>query len=56
MKSMPWARNRNLGVSLLAIWLLANGVLALIGPPFPQVGMIMAALSIAAGVMLLLGR
>jgi hypothetical protein len=56
MRMPKWGRNRNLGITLLAIWLIANGALSLVGSPFPQVALIMAALSIAAGVLLIMGR
>jgi hypothetical protein len=53
---MRWAGTKNLGMLLLAIWLIANGVLAFIELPFAQIGLLLAALSIAAGVLILLGR
>jgi len=53
---MKWIGTKNLGMLLLAIWLIANGVLAFVNIPFAQMGMVMAVLSLAAGVLLLLGR
>jgi hypothetical protein len=53
---MKWIGTKNLGMLLLAIWLIANGVLAFVNIPFAQMGMLMAVLSAAAGVLLLLGR
>jgi hypothetical protein len=45
----------NLGMILLAIWLIAHGVLAF-GLSFPRSGEVLAVLAIAAGVLLLLQR
>ena len=46
---------RNLGMLLLAIWLIAWGLMALI-PALNGLGPILAILAIAAGVLILLGR
>jgi hypothetical protein len=46
----------NLGVLLLAIWLILTGAIALLGLSFPAAGTIAAILAIAAGVLLLLRR
>ena len=48
--------NRNLGMVLLAIWLIATGVLSLTSINVPGVGLIMAVLALAAGVLILLKR
>ena len=48
-----WPR---LGSMLLGIWLLANGVMPLLHLRFSGSGVILAVLSIAAGVMLLIQR
>ena len=53
---MKWAGTNNLGMLLLAIWLIATGVLAFVHINFAHTGLILAALAIAAGVCLLLGR
>ena len=53
---MKWAGTKNLGMLLLAIWLIATGVLAFVHLPFAQTGLVLAALAIAAGVLILLGR
>lgn len=45
---------RNLGMILLAIWLIATGLLPLLNISFPSSGPILAILAIAAGVLLLL--
>ncbi len=46
---------RNLGMILLAIWLIATGAIPLLKITFDS-GLIMAVLAIAAGILLLLGR
>ena len=46
---------KNLGMLLLAIWLIAWGLMALI-PALSGLGPILAILAIAAGVLILLGR
>jgi len=46
----------NLGMILLAIWLILYGLIALLGLSFSGLGVIMAILAIAAGVLILLGR
>ena len=47
---------RNLGMLLLAIWLILTGLLQVITIAIPAIGTIMAVLAIAAGVLILLGR
>jgi hypothetical protein len=47
---------RNLGMLLLAIWLILTGLMPLLNLSFQGVGTIMAILAIASGVMLLIGR
>ncbi len=47
---------KNLGMILLAIWLIVTGLLQVVSISIPGVGIIMAALAIAAGVLILLGR
>ena len=47
--------SRNLGVLLLSIWLIATGLLPLLGIRFPSASMILAILAIAAGALLLMG-
>jgi len=46
----------NLGMLLLSIWLIAAGLLPLLKLNFPVLGIIMAVLAVAAGVLLLLKR
>ena len=46
----------NLGILLLAIWLILVGLLQLINFSFPASGMVTAILAIAAGILLLIRR
>lgn len=52
----PVRQTRQLGSLLLAIWLIATGVLPLLRISFPASAVILALLAIAAGVLILLGR
>lgn len=45
----------NLGLALLAVWLIVQGLMAL-GLSFPGLGQVAAVLAIAAGLLLLMGR
>ena len=47
---------KNLGMLLLAIWLILYGLIALLGLSFSGLGVIMAILAIAAGVLILLEK
>ncbi len=47
---------KNLGMLLLAIWLIVNGAATILGLSFNGMPMVMAALAIAAGVCILIGR
>jgi hypothetical protein len=47
---------RNLGMLLLAIWLIFTGLMPLLNLSFQGVGTVMAVLAIASGVLLLIGR
>ncbi len=53
---MKWIGTKNLGLLLLAIWLIATGVLVFVNLTSVYTAPLMAALAIAAGVLLLLGR
>ena len=53
---MKWIGTKNIGMLLLAIWLIAQGVLAFVNSPIAHTGSLLAALAIAAGVLLLMGR
>jgi len=47
---------KNLGMALLAVWLIARGALPLLQISFTRSDMVMEVLAIAAGILLLLGR
>jgi len=47
---------RNLGLLLLAIWLILGGLMPLLNLGFQGASTIMAILAIAAGVLILIGR
>ena len=47
---------KNLGMLLLGIWLIVTGLLQVVAIPIPALGIIMAILAIAAGVLIVLGR
>jgi len=53
---MKWIGTKHIGMLLLAIWLIVSGVLFFVHINAVQTAPIMAALAIAAGVFLLLGR
>lgn len=53
---MKWIGTNNIGMLLLAIWLIASGVLAFVHINAIQTAPILAGLAIAAGVLLLMGR
>jgi hypothetical protein len=47
---------KNIGMLLLAIWLILYGLIALFSLSFSGLGVIMGLLAIAAGIFILLGR
>jgi hypothetical protein len=47
---------KNIGMILLAIWLIVTGLMQVMSIPIAGLGMILAILAIAAGVLILLGR
>jgi len=47
---------RNLGMVLLAVWLILTGVIPLVNLSFAGLGTVMAGLAIASGVFLIIGR
>ncbi len=46
----------NLGMLLLAIWLIATGLLSLVNLNVPGIGIVMALLALAAGILILARR
>jgi hypothetical protein len=53
---MKWIGTKNLGMLLLGIWLIATGVLPFVSITFVNMGLVLAVLAIATGVLILLGR
>jgi len=53
---MIWNRDRNLGMLLLGIWLIATGLTPFVHITFVNMGAVLGLLAIAAGVLLLLRR
>ena len=47
---------KNLGMLLLAIWLILTGLVPLAHLSIPSLGTIMAVLALAAGILILMGR
>jgi len=47
---------KNLGMILLAIWLIVTGLLQVVSIAIPGIGVILAVLAVAAGVLILMGR
>jgi hypothetical protein len=48
--------NRNLGMMLLAVWLILQGLVQLLTLGFAGIGIILGILAVAAGALLLLGK
>ena len=46
----------HLSALLLSIWLLVQGAIQLLQVSFPQMGLVMAVLAVAAGALMLVGR
>lgn len=53
---MPKSMNKNLGLLVLAIWLILSGLSQVMSIPIPSLEMVLAVLAIAAGVLLLMNR
>ncbi len=53
---MPWKWNQNVGMLLLAIWLILSGVLHFVHTSSIDTAPLMAVLAIVAGVFIVLGR
>ena len=53
---MAMKLTRNLGMFLLAIWLILSGLIPLLSLSFSGLGTLMAVLAVAAGVLILVGR
>jgi hypothetical protein len=50
------AFTRSIGMTLLSVWLILSGLIGLLGLSFQGLGMLMAILALAAGVLILAGR
>ena len=53
---MKWPRSKNWGMLVLSIWLIATGASAFVHITVINMGLVLAVLAIAAGVLILLGR
>lgn len=47
---------RNIGMLLLAVWLVLTGLIPLLNLSFSGLGTVMAILAIAAGILIVVGR
>ena len=47
---------KNVGILLLAIWLILTGIIPLLHLGFAGLGLVMSILAIVAGILLLVGR
>jgi len=47
---------RNIGMLLLAVWLVLSGLIPLLSLSFSGLGIVMAVLAIAAGILIAIGR
>ena len=47
---------KNIGMLLLAVWLILTGLISLLNFSFNGLGILMAGLAIASGVMIIIGR
>lgn len=56
LKGMFMRITRNIGMLLLAIWLILTGLMGVIGLDIPNSGQIMAILALVSGIAILLGR
>jgi hypothetical protein len=54
--SRPMQFGKNIGFSLLGVWLIINGLIGLLALHFEGLGMLMTILALAAGVLILAGR
>ena len=51
-----WIGTKNLGMLLLGVYLIGVGLMAFVTITFVNMGLILALIALAAGVMILLGR
>ena len=55
-ESLPMKLTRNIGMLLLALWLVLSGLIPLLSLSFSGLGIVMAVLAIAAGILIAIGR
>jgi hypothetical protein len=48
--------NKNLGMLLLAVWLIISGLVNLLTLHFAGLGIVMGVLALAAGVLIIMGK
>ena len=53
---MALVLNKNLGMMLLGIWLVVNGLVMLLGLGFAGLGVILGILALVAGALILVGK
>ncbi len=47
---------KNIGFLLLGVWLIATGLIPLLNISFSGIGTMMAAIALAAGILIIIGR
>ncbi len=53
---MAMKLNRNVGLQLLGVWLILNGLIPMLDLSFSGLGTIMMALAIASGILIIVGK
>lgn len=53
---MKWLGTKNLGMLLLGVWLVVNGLMHFVHITFVNMGSVLAVLALAAGALILLAR
>ena len=53
---MRFKMTKNLGMLLLGIWLILSGLIPLLHLSFSALGILMAILAVAAGILIVIGR
>jgi hypothetical protein len=55
-RNQPMKLTRNIGMLLLAVWLILTGLIPLLNFSFQGLGTVMAVLAIASGILIIVGR
>jgi len=55
-RSLPMTFTRNIGMLLLALWLVLTGLIPVLNLSFSGLGTVMAVLAVAAGILIAIGR